>query len=499
MIGGGGESGVTVVGDAERQGRLADAVRANRTGSTTPHVVVALPAFSLGDSLLAHYASRLGAYEHRYLLSTLMLPRIPGCELVFVTCQTPEPEVLDYYDRLGSPDDPGGLTRRLHVLTVDDRSPRGVSAKLLDRPDLVQRLRGLTEGRITLIEPWNVTETEVEIARALEAPLNGTDPELWPLCFKSAGRKLFRSVDVPTPEGIEDVRDVAGVGEAVARIRRSRPRLAGVVVKHDNSGAGDGNVVVAVRDPNGRRIGRGDLVGALEGSLPQWYVTDLGAGGVVEELLTGRDVRSPSAQVDVLPDGSVRVLSTHEQILGGDNGQVYSGCRFPADPAYATRLGEYAVAVAQWLADRGARGRLGIDFLAVRRQWEWDVRALEVNLRKGGTTHPFAALRHLAPGAYDVSTGRYELATGGGTRCYRSSDGLMDPSWTSLTPRQVIGAVAAAGLEFDPGRRTGVVLHMVSCLRVDGRLGVTAIGEDADEVERLYAATERVVTSLLRA
>ena len=304
---------------------------------------------------------------------------------------------------------------------------------------------------------------------------------------------------MPTPEGIEDVRDVAGVGEAVARIRRSRPRLAGVVVKHDNSGAGDGNVVVAVRDPNGRRIGRGDLVGALEGSLPQWYVTDLGAGGVVEELLTGRDVRSPSAQVDVLPDGSVRVLSTHEQILGGDNGQVYSGCRFPADPAYATRLGEYAVAVAQWLADRGARGRLGIDFLAVRRQREWDVRALEVNLRKGGTTHPFAALRHLAPGRYDVSTGRYELAGGGGTRCYRSSDGLMDPSWTSLTPRQVIGAVAAAGLEFDPGRRTGVVLHMLSCLRVDGRLGVTAIGEDADEVERLYAATERVVSSLLRA
>jgi hypothetical protein len=75
----------------------------------------------------------------------------------------------------------------------------------------------------------------------------------------------------------------------------------------------------------------------------------------------------------------------------------------------------------------------------------------------------------------------------------------MDPSWTSLTPRQVISAVAAAGLEFDPGRRTGVVLHMLSCLRVDGRLGVTAIGEDADEVERLYAATERVVSSLLRA
>ena len=91
----------------------------------------------------------------------------------------------------------------------------------------------------------------------------------------------------------------------MARIRRARPRLGSVVVKHDNSGAGDGNVVVAVRDGSGHRIGRSELVGALEASLPQWYLTDLGAGAVVEELMSGRDVRSPSAQVDVLPDGTV--------------------------------------------------------------------------------------------------------------------------------------------------------------------------------------------------
>jgi hypothetical protein len=493
------ESGGGVVGDSERQAGLDAAVRANRPGSTTPHVVVVLPAFSLADSLLAHYASRLGAYEHRYLLATLMLPRIPGCELVFVTCAMPEPEVLEYYDRLASPDRPGALLERLHVVTVDDRTPRAVSAKLLDRPDLVEQLRQLTRDRLTLIEPWNVTATEVEVARRLRAPLNGTDPDLWSLCFKSAGRRLFHEVGVPTPAGVEDVRDLAGVGDAVARIRRARPRLGSVVVKHDNSGAGDGNVVVAVRDGSGHRIGRSELVGALETSLPQWYLADLGAGAVVEELMSGRDVRSPSAQVDILPDGAVRVLSTHEQILGGDNGQVYSGCRFPADAEYAARLGEYAVAAGRWLADRGARGRLGVDFLAVRDGGGWDVRALEINLRKGGTTHPFTALRHLAPGGYDVATGRYELADGSGTRCYRSSDGLMDPAWTTLTPRQVINAVAGAGLEFDPRRRAGVVLHMLSCLHVDGRLGLTAIASDPGEVERLYAATERVVSSLVRA
>ena len=141
-------------------------------------------------------------------------------------------------------------------------------------------------------------------------------------------------------------------------------------------------------------------------------------------------MRSPSAQVDVLPDGSVRVLSTHEQILGGDNGQVYSGCRFPADPAYAARLGEHAVAVGRWLADRGARGRLGIDFLAVRHRGDWDVRALEVNLRKGGTTHPFTALRHLAPGA----TTRPPGGTSSRTAVAHGATAPRTASWTRRGP-----------------------------------------------------------------
>ena len=56
---------------------------------------------------------------------------------------------------------------------------------------------------------------------------------------------------------------------------------------------------------------------------------------MVEERVEGVAFTSPSAQVDVLPDGSVVVLATHEQELGGAEGQVYMGCRFPAEDAYA--------------------------------------------------------------------------------------------------------------------------------------------------------------------
>ena len=99
-------------------------------------------------------------------------------------------------------------------------------------------------------------------------------------------------------------------------------------MKHDNSGAGDGNVVV-------RFDGRRDLVEQVRevwAGLPAWYVEDLRAGGVVERLHDAARYSSPSAQVDLRPDGGVTVLATHEQLVGGDNGQVFLGCRFLADP-----------------------------------------------------------------------------------------------------------------------------------------------------------------------
>ena len=186
-----------------------------------------------------------------------------------------------------------------------------------------------------MIEAWNVTADEVAIALALNVPVNGTHPALWSLGFKSAGRRLFRSVDVPVPTGVEDVRCPRDVAAAIAVIRKSRPDLDRVVVKVDDSGSGEGNCVVATRDESGRPLPLAQLQEAALAHAPAWFTTALASGGAVEELLHGEQVSSPSVQADVRPDGSVTVLATHEQILGGDNGQAFTGSRFPADAAYA--------------------------------------------------------------------------------------------------------------------------------------------------------------------
>lgn len=153
---------------------------------------VALPSHSMPQRLLTHHASHLAALEHRALLDGLQVTRIPGARVVVVTSAAPSPVVLDYYARLARPDAPDEAWRRLSCLVVPDDGARGVAAKLLDRPDLLDRLRHDIGGAPALIEPWNVTSDEVAVALALDVPVNGGPHELWPLGFKSAARRLFR-------------------------------------------------------------------------------------------------------------------------------------------------------------------------------------------------------------------------------------------------------------------------------------------------------------------
>lgn len=51
------------------QERLAQTWGLNKPGIGVDHVLVALPSFSIGESLLSHYAARIPALEHRYLVA----------------------------------------------------------------------------------------------------------------------------------------------------------------------------------------------------------------------------------------------------------------------------------------------------------------------------------------------------------------------------------------------------------------------------------------------
>jgi hypothetical protein len=477
--------------DALQRDGLHVAWLADLPGSGIPHVLVALPSFALDRTIYDHYGDRVPPLENRYLYA-LLRAREPGTEVIYLSSLAVPDVILDGYLSLLVPDARTSVLARSRLVGLDDPSWRPLAEKLLDRGDVIDELRSRVRDRPAIIEPWNVGPAEEEFSVALGVPANGTGTLHGHLASKSNGRRVLREAGVDVPEGAEDVTSPADVVAVIRRLVRLRPSLREVVVKLDESVAGDGNVCVPVSAVAGFEDVRAtDAVSRL---LPPWYVDSLRHGGVVEEFIEGAEVRSPSAQAAIAPDGAVTVLGTHEQRLGGANGQVFEGATFPADREYAPLLGRHVREVGARLAASGAVGRFAVDFVAIRRSpgAGWDVYGLEINLRKGGTTHTLGLLRLLRGGCYDADQGRY-VDAGGRQVCYAATDNLVSASWVGRAPTEVRQRVSDAALDYDRSTGAGVVLHLLDCLEVDGRLGYTALAADPDDVTRLES---QIVTAL---
>jgi hypothetical protein len=221
-------------------------------------------------------------------------------------------------------------------------------------------------------------------------------------------------------------------------------------------------------------------------------------GGIVEERIVGDEVRSPSVQLRVTPLGELDILSTHDQVLGGPTGQMYLGARFPADPGYATTITREAEKVGRVLADKGVLGRFALDFVVVRQGERWQTHAIEINLRRGGTTHPFLTLQFLTDGTYVHEEGRF-VTPSGAERHLVATDHLEDETLRGMGVDDLFDLVARAGLHFDQSRQTGVVFHMISSITECGRVGMTAIGDTPDSAQDVFDRAESALLAEARA
>ena len=437
------------------------------------------------------------AYEERFLFLLLLL-RQPRARLVYVTSLAISPSVIDYYLGLLPGVIASHARRRLFLISPLDASSRPLSLKLLDRPRILAQIRALIldPDRAHLV-PFNTTALERDLAVALGVPMYGCDPRLFPLGTKSGCRRIFAELGINHPIGVEGLSSEEEVAGAIATIRERSPAIDQVIVKLNEGVSGEGNAVV---DLEGLPAGRPDTaailgrVRAMRLEAPrvtrEAYLEKLTeVGGVVEARITGDEFRSPSAQLRISPLGDVERLSTHDQILGGLSGQLYLGCRFPADSAYAASIMSDATRVGRRLAQEGVLGRFALDFVAVRRQGGgWETYAIEINLRKGGTTHPFLTLQFLTDGTYDPGTGVFKTPSGQ-SKCFVASDDVASPLYRGLTHDDLFDIAMRHRLHFDPSRQTGVVFHMMSALGDRGRLGLTAVADTHDEADALYRKT----------
>jgi hypothetical protein len=464
-----------------------------------PRTIVVVPSLGFDPDMIAKVK---GAhhYEER-MLCLLLLLRLPRTQLIYLTSTTIPATIIDYYLHL-LPGVPGHHARqRLTFLSADDASAVPLTAKFLARPRLMARLKAaIRHPEAVHLSCFTVTEQERRLALALEAPIYGCDPSLLHWGSKSGSRQIFREAGVPLPEGHEGLKGRDDMVRALVDLRQRKPALRKAVVKLEEGFSGDGNATFRFEGaPDDAGLGRW-----VEDSLPtlapeadgmgfEAFVHKFGTmGGIVEEWLDGADKVSPSAQVRVDPTGRTSPISTHDQILGGQTGQVYLGCRFPADPGYAAAIQALGLAAGEALAQKGVTGRFGVDFLSVRTPSGWDHRAIEVNLRKGGTTHPFLTLQFLTDGRYDSETATYRTAQGQ-PACYTATDNLVSDAYRGLTPHDLIDIAVMNGLHWNAAASHGVAFHLLGATSECGKLGATCIAPTHAAADALLDRTRAVL------
>jgi hypothetical protein len=434
-------------------------------------------------------------YEERQLFCLMRL-RHPGVRVVYVTSKLLPDLVVDAVLELLPGVPAAHARRRLQLFDTDDGSPRPLSEKLLERPALLARIAAQLRPGRSFLACYAVTELEQRLSERLQVPLLGTDPALAWWGSKAGSRELFARCGLPHPAGSGLVHDLDGLAEATAALWESQPELRRCVVKLNEGLSGEGNAPLALEPlalaersgPERRQVLRQALE-KLPMPSPQWRELVARQGALVEAWLEGGEaLRSPSVQGTIHPGGTVELLSTHEQILGGPSGQTYLGCRFPAAEPYRRELMRMGEAVGRALAAEGALERYGVDFVARRLGERWDLQAIEVNLRQGGTTHPMMALRAISSGALDPATGLFLSPTGQPLH-YQASDTFSDPALRGLLPFDLIDIVADADLHYDPARLRGSVFHLLGCLSEYGKLGMTCVGRSEEEAQAVYEAT----------
>lgn len=226
-------------------------------------------------------------------------------------------------------------------------------------------------------------------------------------------------------------------------------------------------------------------------------------GVIAEAFIEGEVPTSPSIQAVIEPGneketGSVSIISTHEQVL---KGQVYQGCINPASSEYRDKIMEMGLKVGNFLKSHGVIGHFSVDFLATKRpNGEWNLNAVEVNLRQGGTTHPQATMALLCGGCI-CSDGLFRT-NDNEIRTYVATDTHSCESLKGCSQRRFVNSIEdktnplARKICWDKRKRVGVVFHLFKFLESYGRIGFTAIGRDRQEADELFKQTVEFLDDL---
>ncbi|HLG40313.1 MAG TPA: peptide ligase PGM1-related protein, partial [Chitinophagaceae bacterium] len=337
---------------------------------------------------------------------------------------------------------------------------------------------------------------ERTLAVQLGLPIYGCDPDLLFLGTKSGSRMLFQKANVPLPPGFENLTGEDDIVESLFKLKQQHPFLSKAVIKINDGFSGEGNAIFYYDGaPDGLELKlwikeslRTMRVVAPDLNYKTFIKKFARMQGIVEAFIDGDIKTSPSVQCRINPLGEIDIISTHDQLLSPELGQVFLGAYFPASSEYAFEIAQMTRHIAEEMKKEGVLGRFSIDFLSVKENSQWKHYALEVNLRKGGTTHPFLMLQFLTDGTYNSTTGEFEMPDKK-KRYYFASDNFYSDNCKGLTPHDLIDIAICNDIHYNSTKEEGVMFHIIGALSQYGKLGLVCIGETMEQAMIYYYRT----------
>ncbi|WP_113704351.1 peptide ligase PGM1-related protein [Nonomuraea lactucae] len=433
--------------------------------------LVVVPSLSLPQDELRRITGAR-CYEERLLFLLLTL-REPGVRVVYLSSAPIDHDIVEYY--FGFLPDPDDAAERLTLISLDDPCTQPLTRNLLSRPDAIGRVRETLDGDAWMV-PFVLSELEEELASLLSVPIYGPATSLAYYGSKSGAREVGQEAGVPMARGFQDLRTAVEIQDAIDSLPGER-----VMIKLNDGYSGLGNAIVS-------RNGTSGVSFSADGETWDTFTAKIAErGAVVEEFIEHRPLYYPSALARITPGGQHDVVATHDQVLGGANNDVYQGCTFPAAPEYRAEVGASAAKIARIMAERGVVGLFGMDFFAFKADAGYAALLCEINLRIGGTTHPFGSALLTTGATYDPGTGL--LMAGDQPKFYTATDNCAASCLRGRSPGEVVRMVERLGLGFDTSRRTGNVFHLLGAIPEHGKLGFTSIGDSREEADELHRLT----------
>lgn len=424
---------------------------------------IVVPSLSLGNEDLLAESGADPVAEQR-LLSLALLLHSPDVRVIYASSYEVPGAVIDTLMRYVP--DPDAARSKFGTVTTSRPGP--LASALLADPRAMEKLRAaVRSGPPACLISFDVTRHESALAASLGIPVIGSHPDHQKLCTKTGARQIAIDNGVPVPPGAEGLGSLEDAEEAVERLGSRHPR---VIVKLNDGFGGLGNVVVDSSEPGIPLTRRAARFGDPLDDWASFSEKFERSGGVVEVMVGGGALASPSAQLFISPEGQTLVVSTQDQIMGGPTGQTSIGCAGPASLRYRYTIARHAAAVGDALSERGVWGFVGVDFLAEPAVSGSRVYLGEINLRMGATAPPNLYLRMLL---------------GADAQDDLSADGDALPNYVARQVRAVPGRCPAAGRPaFDPDARHGVVPYCVDP-EDPSKAWLLAVGNSRKEALRL--------------